>query len=147
MKILFCYGNSLDPCKGGVQRVTDILANYLILHGHKVSYLIHDAYKTDDYEYPVEVYYLPRKRLNSSKNKRFYSKVIEENGIDIVVNHDATNKRSYFFLNTRKSIIIKISLYHQDPIYGLKGVHFSSKGLKKILMKLCLRGIEAWRLH
>ena len=39
MNILFIYSNSINPNKGGVQRVTKVLADYFQLKGNNVFFL------------------------------------------------------------------------------------------------------------
>lgn len=117
-KILFCYGNSLNPITGGVQRFSDILSRYLLNNGYIVFYLISfDGEET--YPYPVKVFKLPNLELYSQSNKLYYHHLLEELSIDIIINHDASNERSDFFLNTGIFSVKKISLYHQDPIFGI----------------------------
>ena len=55
MNILFLYNGVIDPEKGGIQRVTSVLADYFEGKGHTVWYLSLDFYKKetpDKNEYP-----------------------------------------------------------------------------------------------
>lgn len=58
MNILFTYPTMFHPQRGGVERVTDLLAKELTKRGHSIYYL-HN--KTDDtlidYNYPGRVYF------------------------------------------------------------------------------------------
>ena len=118
-KILFCYGHSMNPITGGVQRVTDILTSYFLSVGYNVDYLISFQYEIDTYHYPVKVYNLPDPDLFSQSNLVYYHNLLKDLSVDIIISHDASNGRSNFFLNTGISTVKKISYYHQDPLYGI----------------------------
>jgi glycosyltransferase involved in cell wall biosynthesis len=118
-KILFCYGCSMNPIEGGVQKVSDILAKYFLSVGYYVDYLISFQDEIDTYHYPVNIYNLPDRDFFSQPNICYYHQLLKELSVDIIINHDASNDRSDFFLNTGVSTVKKISLYHQDPLYGL----------------------------
>jgi glycosyltransferase involved in cell wall biosynthesis len=109
----------MNPNIGGVQRVSDILAKYLIKNGYKVyclTFLEHD----DSYSPPFEIFSLPDQDFYSKKNLEYYHNLIETLAIDVIINHDASNGRSRFFLNTDNLRVKKISFYHQDPLFSLK---------------------------
>lgn len=120
MNILFAYRNWLHPNRGGVGRVADTLAKYFGKNGHNVYYLNYQFEDKDDYLFPAKIYTLPDADFYSSTNLRFYHHLLNELTIDIVINHDASNKRSGFWLNTGKHTAKKISFYHTDPLHGLK---------------------------
>ncbi len=119
MNILFAYRNWLNPNKGGVGRVADTLARYFGENGHNMYYLNFQYEEKDEYEFPAKIYTLPNPDFYSSANLRFYHQLLNDLAIDIVVNHDASNKRSDFWLNTGKHPAKKISFYHTSPLHGL----------------------------
>ncbi len=116
----------MNPQKGGVQKVSILLANFFISCGHKVYYLIYERDEEDNYEYPVEIFYLPGSNFFSGVNLVFYHNLIQELAIDIVLNHDASNDRSTLFLNTGKLEPKKISLHHNDPLIRWNKNRFKS---------------------
>jgi glycosyltransferase involved in cell wall biosynthesis len=119
MNILFCYKCGLNPNEGGVGRVSDILARYFSSLGVRVYYLFSEKDLNDSYIYLGERYFLPNSIFLSKDNLRYYREFLIKMGIDIVINHDASNERSRLWLNTGKCQVKKISLHHNDPLHGL----------------------------
>lgn len=120
MRILFCYKNSLNPIKGGVQKVTGTLSKFFKQRGHDIYFLIHEKDTKDViYKYAVQVYYLPDEELFSSKNIKYFHSLIDSLAIDIIINQDGSNNRSRFFLNLAGKRTAKISVLHNDPLYGV----------------------------
>ncbi len=130
MNILFCYRNWMNPNRGGVQRVTDILAQYLAEQGHNLFYLTLQYEKSDNYPYSAQLFHLPNPELFSKSNSVYYHKLIERLSIDIIINNDASNDRTRFFLNAGKLKVKKISWFHSDPTYGLGNLRKSSNRYK-----------------
>lgn len=129
MNILFCYGNWMNPNRGGVQRVSDTLAKYFVSKGHKLFYLSHNYDANDNYLFPATIYHLPNNDFYSDININYYHKLLNELSIEIIINHDASNSRSKFWLNSGMNNIKRISLYHTDPLYGIN----QFKGLSKYI--------------
>lgn len=105
----------MNPEKGGVQKVADLLAKFFISNGNKVYYLIYENSAGDNYKYLMPIYHLPDIKFFSRINLNYYHQLLNDLSIDIVINHDASNRRSVFFLNTGNSSSLKISLHHNDP--------------------------------
>lgn len=119
MNILFCYRNWMNPYQGGVQKVTDTLARYFVEQGNNLFYLTLQYNESDKYQFPAQIFHLPNPELFSKSNSVYYHKLIEQFSIDIIINNDASNDRTRFFLNTGKLKVKKISWFHTDPSYGL----------------------------
>ncbi len=145
MNILFCYRNWMNPNRGGVQRVTDTLARYLIEQGHNLFYLTLQYDESDNYPFPAQLFQLPNPEFFSKSNSVYYHKLIEKFSIDIIINNDASNERARFFLNLGKHKVKKVSFYHNDPLYGLNKMSNSSNFFKKILSKLFPRLIYYYK--
>jgi glycosyltransferase involved in cell wall biosynthesis len=129
----------MNPNIGGVQRVSDILAKYLMKKGYNVyclTFLEHD----DSYSPPFNIFSLPDKEFFSKTNLKYYHNLIKTLKIHVIINHDASNDRSRFFLNTGNLQVKKISFYHQDPIQGFnaKPKHFLLKLIYSISPKLSI---------
>lgn len=123
----------MNPTRGGVQKVTDILAKYFIRTGHRVYYLTYEFDEKDKYKFPATLYHLPDNDFFSKSNLKYYHNLLSGLLIDIIINHDASNDRSRFFLNTGTHTAKKISLYHQDPLYGIIRLNTQSGILRKFL--------------
>jgi len=119
VNILFCYRNSFNPAKGGVQRVCDTLSKYFVFKGHSVYYLTYLREDNDNYFLSSNTFRLPDPVFNSANNLNFYNSLLETLSIDIIINHDATNDRSKFFLDVGTKSVKVISLYHQNPLQGI----------------------------
>ncbi|HLO60096.1 MAG TPA: glycosyltransferase [Bacteroidales bacterium] len=128
MNILFCYGNWMNPRNGGVQKVSDTLARYFANHGHSLYYITWQYEENDNYHFPALTYHLPDKAILFTKeNKEYYHWLLSELKIDVLLNHDASNYRNRFFLDTGIHKAKKISVYHTDPLNGLNSVSELSK--------------------
>jgi len=135
MNILFCYRNWMNPNNGGVQRVSDTMAKYFVRKGHKVYYLNFERKENDNYIFPAEIYLLPDNNFFSGVNINYYHNLLHELSIDIVINHDSSNDRSKFWLNTGQLSVKKISLYHTDPLHGIHDLPNLSGIIKKQLLR------------
>ena len=135
MNILFGYRNWMNPNNGGVQRVSDTMAKYFVSKGHKVYYLNFERKENDNYIFPAEIYLLPDNNFFSDANINYYHNLLHKLSIDIVINHDSSNNRSKFWLNTGKYSVKKVSLYHTDPLHGIDNVPNLSAYIKNHLLR------------
>jgi glycosyltransferase involved in cell wall biosynthesis len=136
MNILFCYGNWMNPNRGGVQRTTDTLAKYFISKGHIIYYLTSQFDENDNYQFPSKIYHLPNSDFFSSVNLEYYHTLLTQLSISIVINHDSSNNRSKLWLNTGKqNTAKKISIYHTNPLYGLNIITQSPGHLRVFVSK------------
>lgn len=133
MNILFCYRNWLNPKNGGVPRISDTLARYLASKGHMMYYLTYQNFNNDDYIFPAKNYSLPDPVFFSKRNLEYYHCLLHKLSIDLIVNHDSSNERAKFFLNTGDNPVRKIALYHTDPLNGLYKMSEQSGSLKILI--------------
>ena len=87
MNILFVNDIPFNPTLGGIERVTDILAKFLIKRGYGVYYLsgFIESFEMLAYEFPVQMHTLPAKGLfNNIENYNYYINFIKENKIDTI---------------------------------------------------------------
>lgn len=115
--LLFCYYNGFESEKGGVQKVAFELATFLINNGFKVFFLSGKHSKPTN-SFPLNnQMFLPDQDLFSKVNKKYYHNIITEHNIKIIINHDASNTRTNFFLAgfPRKDVKM-ISFHHNDPL-------------------------------
>lgn len=85
MNIVFAYPTGLNPQKGGVERITDIIAKILLKRGYTIFYLNWKR-EQDNYEYPVPVIDLPSSNLEDPNNLEVYNRFLKENRIDVIIN-------------------------------------------------------------
>lgn len=114
MNILFAYPTCFNPQRGGVERVTDILAKSLLEKGHNVFYLNWSGEK-DNIEYLASIFYLPSSDLEDPKNLRAYNNFLVKNSIDIVINQHGLYEGTYFLSRIKNPEVKLISVLHNDP--------------------------------
>lgn len=98
MNILFFYTESINPTRGGVERVTYTLSNYLCEKGHSVFFMSqHVDSDVDD----SRQYILPcDKVLLCKENIDYMSSFSYIRGINIIINQGALNQESATFIQS-----------------------------------------------
>lgn len=114
--------------RGGIERVTDILAKELIKRGYNVFYLHNKRDESlMDYDYPAPVGFFPEVDYRDNRNVPFYHDFLKENRIDIVVNQCGNFGDSTLYLNVTAGVKT-ISVLHSNP--QLNYAHLPSEVLK-----------------
>lgn len=116
MNILFVNDNGFNPCLGGVERVTDLLAKEFMRRNHKVYFLCTSSGL--DHSNSVQyVFCFSRVRGSGFGDKYIYEyqNILEKNKIDIVVNQKPLSKDGLFILENTPSSVKIISVYHSKP--------------------------------
>ena len=127
MNILFFYTETIDPYRGGVERVTHTLAEYFIRNGHHVFVL---GQHKNGASLPYQ-YFLPNsKKLITEENIDFLRAFIQDNSINVIINQGALFEESAKFINTICNTEVKIfSVIHNSilatvqnayVVYGVK---------------------------
>lgn len=114
MNIVFAYPTGLNPQKGGVERITDIIAKILLKRGYTIFYLNWKR-EQDNYEYPVPVIDLPSSNLEDPNNLEVYNRFLKENRIDIIINQHGLYEGTYFLSQVKVQNVKIISVLHSDP--------------------------------
>lgn len=114
MNIVFAYPTGLNPQKGGVERITDIIAKILLKRGYTIFYLNWKREK-DNYEYPVPVIDLPSSNLEDPNNLEVYNRFLKENRIDVIINQHGLYEGTYFLSQVKVQNVKIISVLHSDP--------------------------------
>lgn len=121
MNILFVYPTIFNPIRGGVERVTDLLAREFKNRGHKVLYL--NNYKNEDllnYSFPAQVDFFPYESYSDKSNFDFYTKYLVNNNIDIVINQCGAFTDSILYNSVSETNAKVISVIHNNPSLGYK---------------------------
>ena len=116
MNILFTYPTVFNPMRGGVERVTDLLAKEFGNRGHNVFYL--NNYKDEklmDYAFPAQVDFFPCKSYTDSMNYPFYTNYLKRHDIDIVINQCGAFSDSVLYNSVGGSKAKVISAIHMNP--------------------------------
>lgn len=113
MNIVFAYPTGLNPQKGGVERITDIIAKILLKRGYTIFYLNWKR-EQDNYEYPVPVIDLPSSNLEDPNNLEVYNRFLKENRIDVIINQHGLYEGTYFLSQVKVQNVKIISVLHSD---------------------------------
>lgn len=125
MNILFLYSSPINPTKGGVQRVTNVLGNYLENKSHQIFYL--GLKKTDDDYSDNRQYYVPDGiKFNTLDNVKFFNDFLIENSIDVIINQGAIGKDISDFVFKVKNIPI-ISVIHNSLLSSIQNFTISKQ--------------------
>lgn len=85
MNILFLYGSEINPERGGVQRVTSVLADEFAQRGNRVFYLSLSQKQTTNANFERQ-FFLPDTKFGTPENCEFIKNFLREKHIDIVIN-------------------------------------------------------------
>lgn len=123
MNIVFLYAGEIIPERGGVQRVTQVLSDYLELKGINVYYLSLPNKDTTSLSSKRQ-YFLPCV-TDFDKNKSFYINFLETKNISVVVNQSGISPEISNLAYEASKINVKvISVIHNSILTGIK--NFSS---------------------
>lgn len=114
MNIAFIFHSPIIPFRGGVQRVTDVLAKEMVAMGHKVLFLCTKADGEDyaDFAAPQEYLGNYENDRNSFLNK--YLDLLKANEIEVCLSQEANTESLFLLRNTPKSVK-RVSAVHINP--------------------------------
>ena len=92
MNILFLYSGEILPERGGVQRVTSVLADEFARRGNGVFYLSLPA-KASGVAFSERQFFLPENDFGSEKNKTFFLDFLKDKKIDVVINQGGNGNK------------------------------------------------------
>ena len=115
MKILFIHDHEVNPFKGGMQRVSYLLAEEFARRGHKSMFL---SLREDPQEFSgkgeIPQYSLPLERLGTEKLKKEIEKLIKEKKIGFVMlQHPELKYRGA--LTGLKDLATTVFVFHNQP--------------------------------
>ena len=96
MKILFLYGGVINPERGGVERVTNILAEAFAHRGNDALYLSLRP-ESAEKEISDRQFFLPDSIFGTERNKKFFLTFLKEKKIDVVINQGGLGRESSSF--------------------------------------------------
>ena len=102
MNILFLYGSAINPERGGVQRVTAVLADEFARRGNGVFYLSLPKNRADSADAQRQ-FFLPNDDYASSENRAFLKEFLARERIDILVNQGGLGRACSSLAETAKS--------------------------------------------
>ena len=133
MNILFWYPSDINPIKGGVQRVTHVLANELENRGYVIYFLSLNCTDIDD----KRQFYLPDKKLHSRENISYLKDFCRLHQIHIVINQTGLSPYYSKFVYTLGGNAKIISVIHNSILAPI--LNFNTTYEKKsILLKISM---------
>jgi glycosyltransferase involved in cell wall biosynthesis len=129
MNILFLYYSSIDPTRGGIQRVTSVLSEYIEGKDHKVFYLSFS--KNGIINESRNQYYLPdQSKVLSTINIKFLKDTIRNFNIDILINQNGMDPvMSSLSFHSRDTKCKLITCIHNSLLSQIH--HFSTTYTQK----------------
>lgn len=106
--------------RGGIDRVTDILARSFITRGYNIYMIsVCKPHKGDSSE-PYQ-YILPKEFILSQENTQYLSDFLANNKIDIIINQSERIALLRLILQVKSKTPV-LSVIHTDPLSIVKGV-------------------------
>lgn len=127
MNVLFIYTDVIDPQRGGVERVTSVLSNFLNEKKINSYYLSLSAPIVGCKIDTERQYFIPEFNAGPTDNNLFYLKtLLKEKSIDIVINQGGLNPRTSRFCYLCKKCNVKlISVVHSSLLASIKNASIS----------------------
>ena len=132
MNILFLYTSELDPLKGGIERVTDVLSRYLRNIGYTVYWIYWGNSDGDGWVFPS-------KEIYTVENINYLSQIIREYKIEIVINQAGFSRDTFRLVySVKDNLPFKLITCLHNSLWGSVKYN-TSHVLNKYLGKI---GIE-----
>lgn len=154
MNVLFLYTSELDPLKGGIERVTDVISRYL----RTIGYTVYWIYWGNSNE---KGWVFPSKEIYTIENINYLSKIVKEYKIEIVVNQAGFSKDTFRLVySVKDSVPFKLITCLHNSLWGsvkYNTSHVLNKYLRKVGIEIsdnlivdtgvkCLYKLK-WRRH
>jgi glycosyltransferase involved in cell wall biosynthesis len=126
MNILFLYRNYINPLKGGIQRVTSVLADYFEYNGNDVFYLSGVIGKDEEINKKRQHYFPNSIEQLAKENFSFFNNFLINHKIDIVINQsgmDPLTSQIAYEVKKHKNIKL-ISCVHNSLLSSI--INFST---------------------
>ena len=95
MNILFYFGNQINPCRGGTERVAYLIADFLKRRGHQVYYMACTRAEGDE---SVPSVFLPTGGEGADREDMgFVLSFIQQRHIEVIVNEGGSSEAVYLF--------------------------------------------------
>ena len=135
MNILFLYGSAINPERGGVQRVTAVLADEFARRGNGVFYLSLPKNRADSADAQRQ-FFLPNDNYASSENRAFLKEFLARERIDILVNQGGNGRDSSHLAYIAKAVGVPVvSVCHCgliDSAKNYRAIHETAWKRKKL---------------
>lgn len=142
MNVLFLYSEVIDPLKGGVEKVTSILADFLEEKGFGVFYLcLHKS--SDNYHHRRQLFLPEESSFLNQKNKDTFKEILKSNKIGYVINQGALFPETFkFSLIANNEGVHVISVIHNSIlsiIDNYNTIFINNNTIKGKIIRVCYR--------
>lgn len=114
MNIAFIFHSPIIPFRGGVQRVTDVLAKELVAMGHNVLFICTKSHGEQYAHFAARQEYLGNYENNGNAFLKKYLELLKAYDIDVCVSQEA-NTESLFLLKNTPTSVKRVSAVHINP--------------------------------
>lgn len=128
MNILFLFICEINPNRGGVQRVTDILTHEFKQHGHNVVFLSTGPAITDFTEFSGIQEFATEFKNDKTLFLKHYLSILNKYNINIVINQQTTPETLFLLTNTPENIKT-VSVWHIQPFSAIDYIRRLKKNL------------------
>lgn len=116
MNICFLTTDAVNPKNGGIERVTNALAEGLFAEGDEVCFCA--MYRHDEDVFDSEKqFFFPNRNVYGQDNAAFWKNFLEEKKIDVVIYQGGGSKKIPFPEITKKTGAHLIVAFHSKPDY------------------------------
>lgn len=132
MKILFYLHRY--PEFGGIEKVTEVLSNYLVNKGHTISILSFIQNPSAFNKQPgVHYYQMPEQQYISENNNKYITELLVKEMYDIIIMQDSYAPIENYILDNKSRIKAKLIIVeHNTPDCGWLQFKYNLKTSKKI---------------
>lgn len=122
--ICFKTNGEVNHNYGGLDRVTEVLADFFVSQGIKVSFL---SFKKRELNHDARQHFFPKaEEFDCRENSEFLAAFIEDNGVDVLINQEANVNIHVSLPVEIEKKIVKLSVLHFAPNY-IHDSHFDYK--------------------
>lgn len=145
------YVRMFHPHRGGIERVTDILAREFLKRGYNIFYM-HNIKDESllSYSYPAPMFFFPGPIQDVATNGAYYQEFLINNKIDIVINQDPLAYHALCKYSAEIPSVRVISVIHGNPSYIYKHIFALTMRLRNNIyeerIKRALRILKVPRL-
>mgnify|MGYP001190213336 FL=1 len=122
------------PEFGGIEKVTEILSNYLVNKGYTIS-ILSFIQNPSAFNKRAEIHYyqMPEQQYKSEKNNKYITELLVKEMYDIIIMQDSYAPIENYILNNKSRIKTKLIIVeHNTPNCGWLQFKYNLKTKKKI---------------
>ena len=142
IKILFYFSFPIAPQKGGVEKITSLLGDYLKNQNLSIFYLSDECREEDKKSAKNNLFFPLSGGLRKKENQKFLQDIIKKYSIDILINQAGIFPSSRYLVRLKGNAKL-ITVMHNtlDGMYSYPNLPFKHPLLLKIMLSKSFREI------